>query len=154
MRPFTRHGRLRVTGAVTTLVLGLLGTDLAAQTKTTDRVRNIETAAAAIAAIQKKSGSEGAFAAIDECYRRELASAKVLTLPLEACMAQDIIVSQAAAAFYARFPPMAQKSDTVLKAMTSRVTGTMARFKVPEDDSRAFVAIVKTQGMAAYGKAL
>ena len=154
MSGFYRRRMLQAAGAAAPLILASLGTDVAAQTGTSDRVRNVENAAAEIAAIQKKSGSEGAFAAIDQCYQRELARAKALTPPLEACMAQDIIVSQVTAAFYSKLPPMAQKSDVVLKAMTDRVVGTMSRFNVPQDDARAFTAIVKTQGMAAYGKAL
>jgi len=136
------------------LVLALFGTDIAAQTAASDRMRNIETAAAEIGAIQKKSGSDGAFAAVNECYKRELARATALTPQVEACMAQDIIVSQVSAAFYSKLPGGSQKSDAVLKAMTDRVVGTMARFKVPQDDARAFTGLVKTRGMDAYGKAM
>lgn len=134
-------------------LLAILSTTIAAQTVAPDRVRNIENAAAEIGTIQKKSGSEGAFAAINECYKRELAQAKALTPQLEACMTQDIIVSQVTAAFYSRLMAGGQKSDAVLKAMTDRVVGTMARFKVPQDDARAFTGIVKTRGMEAYGRA-
>ena len=49
-----------------------------------DRIRNVERAAAEIATIQAKSGSDGALAAILECYKRELARAVSLTPELEA----------------------------------------------------------------------
>jgi len=91
-----------ITTAGTAFVLATFGTSVAAQTAGPDRVQNIEKAAAEIGAIQKKSGSDGAFAAISECYKRELAQATALTPQLEACMAQDIIVSQVTAAFYSR----------------------------------------------------
>lgn len=137
-----------------TLLLALLSPDIAAQTAASGRVHNIENAAAEIGAIQKKNGSDGAFAAINECYKRELARATALTPQVEACMAQDIIVSQVSAAFYSKLPAGGQKSDAVLKAMTDRVVGTMARLKLPQDDARAFTGIVKTRGMDAYGTAM
>jgi len=143
----------------TTFVLAILGTNVAAQPATSSRVRNIEKAAEEIAAIQKKSGSNGAFAAINECYKRELARATALTPQLEACVAQDIVVSQVTAAFFSRLSPEGRRMaggeepDAVLKAMQGRVIGTMARFKVPQDDALAFNGIVKTRGMEAYGRA-
>jgi hypothetical protein len=140
-----------VTGVA--FLLAILSTSVAAQTIAPERVRNIEKAGAEIGAIQKKSGANGAFAAIQDCYKRELAQAKSLTPQLEACMAQDIIVSQVTAEVYARFPTKGRDPDAVLKAMSDRVIGTMARFKVPQDTARAFTAVVKTRGMAAYGKA-
>jgi hypothetical protein len=140
-------------------VLATFGTNVAAQTHISDQARNIERAAEEIAAIQKKSGADGAFAAINECYKRELAHATTLTPQLEACMAQDIVVSQVTASFYSminaegRRRAGGEEPAAVLKAMSERVVGTMARFKVPENDARAFAAIVKTQGMEAYGRA-
>jgi hypothetical protein len=147
------------TTAGTAFALAVLGTNVAAQTAAPDRVRNIENAAAEIGAIQKKSGSDGAFAAINACYKRELARATALTPQLEACMAQDIVVSQVTATLYSRISAegrgMAggEEPDALLKAMTGRVVGTMARFKVPQDDARVFSGIVKTRGMEAYGRA-
>ena len=88
----------------TAFVLAILATNAAAETAVSDRVRNIEKAAAEIGVIQKKGGSDGAFAAINECYKRELARARALTPQLEACMAQDVVVSQVTAAVYSRLP--------------------------------------------------
>jgi long-subunit fatty acid transport protein len=68
----------------------------AAQSLDPDRVSNIERAAAEIAAIQNKSGANGAFAAINDCYKRELAHATALTRGLEVCLAQDIISHRSA----------------------------------------------------------
>jgi hypothetical protein len=147
------------TAAGTAIVLAILGTDVAAQTAVSDRVRNVENAAAEIGAIQKKNGSDGAFAAINECYKRELAHATALTPRLEACMAQDIVVSRVTAAFYSsisaegRRKAGGEEPEAVLKAMNGRVVGTMARFKIPQDEALAFSAIVKTRGMEAYGRA-
>jgi hypothetical protein len=124
-----------------------------------DQAGNIEKAAAEIAAVQTKSGADGAFAAIGECYQRELARATSLTRELEACMAQDIIVSKVSAAFYASLDAELRKQaggpepEAVTRAMLQRVLGTFASFKVPEDDVRAFNQIVQTRGMEAYGRA-
>ena len=134
-------------------VLATFSTKVAGQTNISDRVRNVERAAAEIGVIQKKSGANGAFAAIYECYKRELAHATALTPQLEACMAQDIVVSQVAASFYSKIKAGSEEPGAILKAMTERVVGTMARFKVPESDARAFAAIAKKQGMEAYGRA-
>ncbi|WP_426423873.1 hypothetical protein [Bradyrhizobium genosp. A] len=147
------------TTAGTAFALAILGTNVAAQKAVPDRVSNIEKAAAEIGTIQKKGGSDGAFAAIDACYKRELAHATALTPQLEACMAQDIVVSQVTAAFYSRISAEGRRRaggeepDAVLKAMTGRVAGTMARFKVPQDDARVFSGIVNARGMEAYGRA-
>lgn len=147
------------TTAGTAFVLAILSTNVAAQTAVSDRVRNIEKAAAEIGAIQKKTGSDGAFATVKECYKRELAHATALTAQLEACMAQDIIVSQVTAVFFSRVSAEgrriagAEAPDAVLKAMQGRVAGTMARFKVPQDDALVFSGIVKSRGMEAYGRA-
>jgi hypothetical protein len=129
-----------------------------------DRVSNVEKASAEIAAIQAKNGADGAFAAINECYKREVARATTsLTRELEACMAQDIIISKVSAAFYAqlsaRLPPEARKKggspdpEVIMKAMTQRVLGTFSRFKVREPEATAFGQIVETKGMEAYGRA-
>lgn len=150
--------KLRTTAA-TAFALAILSTNVAAGTVVPDRVRNIENAAAEIGSIQKKSGSDGAFAAIGACYKRELAHATALTPQLEACMAQDIIVAQVTAALYSKISAEGRRMaggeepDAVLRAMTGRVAGTMARFKVPQDDARIFSGIVKTRGMEAYGRA-
>ena len=148
-----------ITTAGTAFVLATFSTSVAAQTAGPDRVQNIEKAAAEIGAIQKKSGSDGAFAAISECYKRELAQATALTPQLEARMAQDIIVAQVTAAFYSRISAEGRRMaggeepDAILKAMRGRVVGTMARFKVPQEDALTFSGIVKTRGMEAYGRA-
>lgn len=124
------------------------------------RVANINKAAAEIGAVQKKSGANGAFAAIAECYRRELAIAKALTRGLEACMAQDIIVSKVTADFYRRMGEKALQQtnspspETITTAMVQRVTGTTKRFNIPEQDAREFVRLVQQHGMDAYGKAM
>jgi|SRR5215471_15251050 len=134
-------------------------TGIAAAQSVPDRVSNIEKAAAEIAVIQSKTGADGAFAVINECYRREVAGATSLTRDVEACVAQDIIVSKVSAAFYARLNPEgrrmvgAPEPEAVLKAMAARVTGAFARLKVPENEARAFNQIVETKGMEAYGRA-
>jgi hypothetical protein len=123
-----------------------------------DRVANINKAAAEIAAIQEKSGANGAFAAINECYQRELAVAKSLTRGLETCMTQDIIVSNITAVFYGQMSENARKMakvpepGAVKDAMIQRVVGTARRFKVPEEDAREFRRLVQQHGMQAYGQ--
>lgn len=124
-----------------------------------DRVSNIERAAAEIAAVQAKSGADGAFSAIGECYKRESIRAKSLTRELESCVAQDIIVSKVTAAFYARLNPEGRKMGggeepkVVLERMAQRVIEIFARLKIPGDEARAFNQIVETKGMEAYGRA-
>jgi hypothetical protein len=148
----------RLTAAGTAFILSIIGTSAAAQSDPADRIRNIENAAAEIAAIQKSNGSNGAFAAIIECYKRELPAATALTPRLEACMAQDIIVSQLTATLFSSLSTGEQTVSgtdpkAVLKAMSERVVGTMSHLRVPQDDAQAFSGIVKTKGMEAYAKA-
>jgi hypothetical protein len=154
-----RQAVKRTTTAGAALTLAIFGTNVAAQTASSDRVRNIEKAAAEIGAIQKTSGANRAFATIIECYTRELAGATALSPQLEACMAQDIVVSQLTATVYSRMSAESRRMgggadpDAVLKAMQERVLGTMTRFHVPQDDALVFSGIVKTKGMEAYARA-
>jgi hypothetical protein len=145
--------------AITAFALTTISTNVAADNNSPERIRNIENAATEIAKIQKAEGANGAFKSIAECYKRELSDAPTLTLKLEACMAQDIIISQITAALYSSMPAAARgmggvsTPDAVMKAMEDRVVGTMGRFHVPQDDALAFSGIVKTKGVEAYARA-
>jgi hypothetical protein len=96
---------------------------------------------------------------IMECYKRELARATSMTLQLERCMAQDVIVSDLSAVFYSQISPTARKMagapdpEIVKKEFAQRMLGVVGRFKVPEDDARAFLRTVRSEGMAAYRNA-
>ena len=141
------------------IALTIFVANAAAQTVPSDRVQNIEKAAAEIAVFQKEHGANGAFAVIMECYNRELPNATALSPQLEACMAQDIVVSKVTVAFYSSLSPEGRKipgvpdPDAVQKAMQERIVGIIVRFHVPEEDALAFNGIVKTKGMEAYAHA-
>jgi hypothetical protein len=137
----------------TAFFLAILGVGAAAQTLAPDRVRNIEKAAAEIGAIQKKSGANGAFAAIQDCYTRELAQATALTPGLDACMAEDIIASYVTAEVYSRHPTPGRDPDAVINAMTDRVVAIIRRFHMPPEDAHAFIDIAKTEGIRAFARA-
>jgi len=150
----------RLAATITALAITVIGTAAMADGSPSDRIQNIESAAANIAVIQKASGSNGAFAATAECYKRELLpDTTTLTLNLEACLAEDIIVSQVTAALYSSMPAEVRKMgggidpDAIMKAMQRRVVGTMKHLHVPQDDVLAFSGIVKTKGMEAYAHA-
>jgi hypothetical protein len=140
------------------LWLGSLGTSQAADDAA--RIVNIEKAATEIGAIQKAKGADGAFATIQECYRKELAAARTLTRELERCMAQDIIVSQMSASFYAKISQAARQKagvpepDAVTNEMVQRVVGVFRRFKIAEQDSREFARLVNERGTSAYGRTM
>jgi hypothetical protein len=74
-------------------------------------------------------------------------------------MAQDIIMAKMTAgvnlhlSLEGRKMAGAEDPDAVLKAMTQRVVGVFDRFKVSQEDARAFNRIVQEQGMQAYGRA-
>jgi hypothetical protein len=135
-------------------------TQLRAQTSATDRQANIVRAAEDIARIQHDKGSDGAFAAIDQCYRRELAQAQSLTPGLETCMTQDIIVSRISAQFMEslstnwRTVPGAMDPDELRSEMGKRVTGVFDKFHATKADLVAFNVVVSNLGMTAYGHAV
>jgi hypothetical protein len=137
----------------TACLLAILGTSATAQTLAPDRMSNIEKAAAEIAAVQKKSGSSGAFAAINDCYTREFARTTVLTPQLEACMAEDIIVSYVTAEVHSRYPTRGGNPDAVIQAMTDLVVAVIRRFHMPPEDAHALIEIAKTRGIKAYARA-
>jgi hypothetical protein len=136
----------------------VLTTGVRAQTSS-ERQTNIIQAAEDIAKIQHDHGANGAFEAINLCYRRELAQAKSLNLGLEACMTQDIIVSRVSAAFYKslstdwRTIPGARDPAVILKDMSDRVTQAFTKFNATTPDLVAFNIAVSKLGMAAYNHA-
>ena len=148
---------LKIYVCATLLSFGM--TSLAHAQLSPARVANVEKAAAELAAIHVKSGANGAFAAIDACYTRELARAAWLTLELQACMAQDIIAAKVTAAVLGDFAPGSRnlgggpRPFLMTSAMIDRVGGTFARFQILEEDAQAFTMLVDTRGMAAYNRA-
>jgi hypothetical protein len=155
----TLAGRASI-GTVALIMLADCCGDASAQATSADRLSNIQKAASEIGAIQKQNGADGAFVAITECYRRELAKAKSLTRELEACMAQDIIVTNVSASMFASVSEEARRMakapdpEALKKAMIDRVLGTFMRFKIPVEEARRFNQVVQTQGMEAYGRAM
>jgi len=126
----------------------------------TARIANINQAAAEIAVLQKQKGADGAFAAIEECYRREFATAKSFSPGVEACVVQDLIVSKVSAAFYGRQTPEVRKMagapepGEVMNAMIKRTIGAFRRFSVPEQEARNLNQLVEKHGMDAYGRTM
>jgi hypothetical protein len=131
----------------------------AAQTLSSERIANIRKAAIEIAPVHQMKGSDGAFVVIMDCYKRELATATSVTLQLERCMAQDIIISDLTVVFFSQISPEARKMagaedpETVKKAFLQRLVGVVGRFKMPQEDARAFLRTVRAEGMTAYGNA-
>jgi hypothetical protein len=121
-----------------------------------DKIENIREAASRIRFMQDQRGYAGASAAVEECYFFALRPGRTYGKATERCMAQDYVISQVAARVFSSVSPEARRlsnspePEAVLLAMNRRILKTMAYFKVPEQDARAFIALVKEHGFAAF----
>jgi len=130
-----------------------------ARADTAEQIANIKMAVARIATAEKENGYMGALVEVQRCYLRELKTARTLTPALEACIAQDIVISRVAAATLATIPENARKAsgslepEKILRDMADRVPKVFAKFKVAEPQARAFAQLVSKHGTEAYGRA-
>jgi hypothetical protein len=148
-----RHGLLA-------LMFGFaMSTQVVAQSSPA-RIENVSKAAADIARLQTAQGFNGTFPAVLACYDRALKAAVSITLPVEYCIVQDMIVAQGAAGIYAMLSPEARKKagypdpDELKTAMAQRIANIYRKFRADPNDGRALLALVNTHGLKAYGDAL
>jgi hypothetical protein len=145
--------RLAVLVVLSNMGVSLARAEMAAQ------VANITLAVTRIAAVEKESGYMGALVDVQQCYLRELKTARTLTRELEACLAQDIIISRVAAATLAKIPEGARKAsgslepNKIMRSMLDRVPKVFARFQIAEPQVREFMQLVNKHGFDAYGRA-
>jgi hypothetical protein len=141
------------------MLLGLMMPALA-QSGDADRAANVTKAAKEIGLIHGSKGANGASAAVEACYARVLPRAKALTQELEACMTQDMLVSQMAAAVSRQLSPEARKNgglsepDVYQKVVTKRWMDLFTKFGVSVDEGKKFSQLVNTQGFQVFSIAM
>ena len=125
---------------------------------TWDRPANIKSAAERLAGILKSRGAAGAYKFISDCYGTQTLAEKYGE-GLEACIAQDYMLSEVAAAIYARIPPDKRKEMGVVdpldlaKAFSRRAGSALAQYKMTEADGNALKKLVDEHGLPVFTKA-
>jgi hypothetical protein len=122
-----------------------------------DRAANIREAAEHLAKVHGKSGAAGAYKFIDACYRTHMLAER-FSKPLEACIAEDYMLTQTLALIYDRLAPDERKRIRVVepadlaRAMSRRVGGALAHYKMSQQDGDTLKGLIDKHGMDLFMK--
>jgi hypothetical protein len=129
-----------------------------AQKTSWDRVAHIKKSATQLADLQKTRGALGAYEHIAACYKtHSLASS--YGQAFEGCMILDYIHSKVTAAIHERIPAEERQKagapdpKSLVDAMSRRVGGGFAQYKISEKDAQGFIALVEKHGLPAFAAA-
>lgn len=123
-----------------------------------DRPENIKDAAGRLAGILKTRGAAGAYKFIADCYGTHTIAEK-FTAGLEACIAQDFMLTEVLAAIYSRMPPEKRKEigavdpGDLANTFSRRVGSTLAHYKMTEADGLKLKELVEKHGLPVFTKA-
>ncbi len=113
---------------------------------------------ARLAQLQRSGGLTGAYQFISACYKTHgLASA--YSQPFEACIIQDYILTKMTAAVYQRLTEDARQKlgapepQSMLAAMSRRVSLAFAQYKISEADARSLLTRTEREGLPVFAKA-
>jgi hypothetical protein len=130
-----------------------------AQWASWDQTAHIQKTSSDLAARVRSKGADTASAEIARCYRDHI-KANTLTQPLERCVIEDAVHSWMTASVYASVSKETLTKmklpapDEITAAMSKRVVAVLSRFKIPQQNARDFMQLVRQQGLPAYGKVL
>lgn len=125
---------------------------------TWDRAANIKGAAERLVGILKTRGAPGTFKFIADCYGTQMLAEKYGE-GLEACIAQDYMLSGVMAAIYGRIPPEERKRmsvvepDELARGFSRRAGAALAQYKMGEADGLALKKLVEEVGIPIFAKA-
>lgn len=120
-----------------------------------DRSANIKEAAERLVGLQKQSGALGAYKFISACYKTHML-AEHYSKPLEACIAQDYMLTQTMVKIYERLPADARKSmhavdpADLARAFSSRVSGVLTQYQMTEQDGLTLRKLVDKDGLPVF----
>ena len=122
-----------------------------------DRVANIREAAHRLVGIQNERGALGTLKFIAACYQTQMLAAR-FSAPLEACIAQDFILTQTLAMIYDRMPPDKRKQmgapepSQLAAGLSQRVGTALAHYKMSEADGNRLRDLVEAEGFPLFFK--
>lgn len=123
-----------------------------------DRAANIREAAQRLVGIQNERGALGTLKYIAACYQTHMI-AEHYSKPLEACIAQDYMLSQTLALIYERLEPDKRKQmgapepEQIAQGLASRVGTALGHYKLSEADGEELRKLVETEGFPVFFKA-
>ncbi len=123
-----------------------------------DRAANVKDAAERLAGILKSRGAAGTYKFISDCYGTHTIADK-FTAGLEACIAQDFMLTEVLAAIYTRMPAEKRKEigvaepDELARTFSRRVGSTLAHYKMTEADGLKLKELVEKHGLPVFTKA-
>ncbi len=120
-----------------------------------DRSANIKEAAEHLVGLQRQGGALGAYKFISACYKTHML-AEHYSKPLEACIAQDYMLTQTMVKIYERLPAEARKSmhavepADLARAFSSRVSGVLTQYRMTEQDGLTLRKLVDKDGLPVF----
>lgn len=120
-----------------------------------DRAANIKEAAERLVGLQRQGGALGAYKFITACYKTHML-AEQYSKPLEACIAQDYMLTQIMVRIYERLPAEARKSmhavepADLARAFSARVSGVLTQYQMTEQDGLTLRKLVDKDGMPVF----
>lgn len=139
------------------LVAGIAGAARAELKFGWDRAANIREAAHRLVGIQNERGALGTFKFIAACYQTHMI-AEHYSQPLEACIAQDYILTQTMVLIYQRLPPDkrqemgAAEPKQMAQALARRVGTALTHYKMTEADGETLRKLVEKEGFPVFFK--
>lgn len=146
-----------VAGLMTLLVGAGSGAALAEARTNWDRAANIREAAHRLVGIQNERGALGTYKFIGACYQTHMI-ADVYTKALEACIAQDYMLTQTMVLIYERLPAEkrremgAAEPEALARGLSGRVGTALAQYKLTQAESDALRRLVETEGFPVFFK--
>lgn len=131
----------------------------APQKRDWSQVENVKDAAKRLGKMQTSQGADATLKFLEACYKTHMLAEK-FTAGLEACMAQDYMLSQMLAVVYARVPQeqrdkmKAPAADVIAHSMRGRFQSIFAQYKFTQDEADNLKKAVDKHAMPIYIKAV
>lgn len=123
------------------------------------QVENVKDAAKRLGDLQRRQGADAALKFLEACYKTHTIAEKY-TEGLEACMAQDYMLSQVLAVIYSRMPPDALKAmkaptaDIIARSMRGRFQAIFQQYKFTQEQADGLKKAVDQYGMPIFVKSV
>ena len=122
-----------------------------------DQTKNVTGAAKRLAEMQRRQGSEAVLKFLEACYKTHMLAEKY-TEGLEACMAQDYMLSQLLAVIYSKVPPekladmKAPSPEVIARAMRGRFLAIFKQYNVSQEQADSLKKAVDEHAMPLFIK--
>jgi hypothetical protein len=155
MTPTRMPLRRPICCGLSSVILIMASTCLAAAAPDWDRPANIKSAATQIGEIHARGGADTAFKFIVACYKTHGLASKY-SKAFEGCIAQDLMLMEVLARIYARVPPEdlartgVPSPEVLVHSLNQRVGSALAQYKIAPSEGLAIKALVDKHGMPEF----